>query len=181
VLVPVLRSVIVPLVAVMLNVVTVGATYAVLALVFNGSFLGGPGYIDTISAGSIVTVIFGLSIDYEVFVLARMREEYVRSGDNDVAVQRGLAGTARVVTGAAFVMIAIFIAFGFAQFISIRNFGVALGVAVALDAFVIRLIALPAIMRWLGRWCWWMPRWLDRIVPHVDIEGSAYGRRASAA
>jgi RND superfamily putative drug exporter len=181
VLVPVLRSVIVPLVAVLLNVVTVGATYALLALLFNDSLLGGPGYIDTISAGSIVTVIFGLSIDYEVFVLARMREEYVRTGDPDAAVQRGLAGTARVVTGAAVVMIAIFVAFAFASFISIRNFGVALGIAVALDAFVIRLIALPAIMRWLGRWCWWMPRWLDRIVPHVDIEGSAYGRRAGAA
>ena len=180
VLVPVLRSILVPLVAVVLNVVTVGTTFAVLALLFDHSFLGGPGYIDTISSGSIVAVIFGLSIDYEVFVLSRIREEYLRTRDSAQAIERGVGGTARVVTGAAVIMMAVFIAFGFANFMSIRNFGVALAIAVAIDAFIIRLIALPAIMRLLGDRCWWMPAWLQRLLPRIDLEAPALGAHAGA-
>lgn len=172
VLVPVLRSLIVPLAAIVLNIITVGATFGLMALLFNNQTLGGPGYIDAISVGSIVTVAFGLSIDYEVFVLARIREEYLRLGDSEQAILGGLAHTARVVTGAAAIMITVFLTFALSQFVSIRDFGVALAIAVAIDAFLIRMLVLPAIMRMLGDRCWWLPAWLDRILPRLDIEGS---------
>ena len=165
VLIPVIRSLVLPFVAAILNVLTVGATFGVLALLFDSSFLGGPGYIDTIGLGTTITVIFGLSIDYEVFVLARMREEYLRTGVTETAVTDGVRHTARVVTGAATIMIAVFFAFAISPFISIRNFGAGLAVAVFVDAFLVRLIALPAIMRLLDERCWWMPRWLDRLLP----------------
>ena len=176
VLVPVLRSLLVPLAAIFLNIVTVGATFGLMALLFNNQTLGGPGYIDAISVGSIVTVAFGLSIDYEVFVLARIREEYLRSGDSEEAIAEGLAHTAPVVTGAAVIMITVFLTFALSQFVSIRNFGVALAIAVALDAFLIRMLALPAIMRLLGDRCWWLPAWLERILPRLDVEGAAPAR-----
>jgi putative drug exporter of the RND superfamily len=165
VLVPVIRSLVLPFVAALLNVLTVGATFGVLALLFNHQALGGPGFIDTIGVGTTITVIFGLSIDYEVFVLARMREEYLRSRMTDTAVTEGVRHTARVIGGAATIMIAVFCAFAISQFASIRDFGVGLAVAVFIDAFLVRLIALPAVMRLLGDRCWWIPRWLDRLLP----------------
>ena len=170
VLIPVLRSLLVPLAAVVLNVLTVGATFGVMALLFNDSLLGGPGYMDTFTLGIIITVIFGLAIDYEVFVLARVREEYLRTGSSTEAIERGIAGSARVVTGAAVIMIAVFIAFSTSGFISMRNVGVALAVAVFIDAFLIRMLALPGIMRLLGDRAWWLPRWLDRALPEVRLE-----------
>jgi RND superfamily putative drug exporter len=170
VLVPLLRSILWPLVAVVLNVVTVGVTFALMALLFNTGFLGGPGYTDTFTAASIITVIFGLAIDYEVFILARVREEYVKSGDTEQAIVSGLAATGRIVTGAAMVMIAVFLAFATSDFMTIRQFGVGLAIAVALDAFVIRLLALPALMRLLAGRAWWLPRWLDSRLPDVAVE-----------
>jgi RND superfamily putative drug exporter len=182
VLVPVLRSLLLPLIAVLLNIVTVGATFGLLALLFDGALLGGPGYMDVVSVGSIVTVLFGLAIDYEVFVLARMREEYVRTGSTELAIEHGLAGTARVVTGAAIIMIAVFLAFATSEFFAIRVFGTGLAIGVFLDAFVIRLVALPAIMRVLGDRCWWLPGWLARVLPRVELEAptAPLGRPAPA-
>jgi putative drug exporter of the RND superfamily len=110
-------------------------------------------------------VMFGLAIDYEVFVFARIREEYVRTGSTRAAVAGGLDRTAHVVTGAAVIMISVFLAFSVSEFVTIRNFGVAQAVAVGIDAFLVRLIVVPAMMNRLGKWCWWMPAWLDRLLP----------------
>jgi RND superfamily putative drug exporter len=110
-------------------------------------------------------VMFGLGIDYEVFIFARMREEYVRTGSPADAVTNGIDHTAHVITGAAIIMISVFLAFSLSSFVTIRDFGVAQSIAVFIDAFMVRLIILPAVMRALGRWAWWMPKWLDRLLP----------------
>ncbi|MFP5389192.1 MAG: MMPL family transporter, partial [Thermoleophilia bacterium] len=165
VLIPVLRSVTIPVLATLVNLLTVSATFGVLALLFDGSWLGGPGYIDASVITATMMVMFGLAIDYEVFVFARIREEYVRTGSTRAAVSGGLDRTAHVVTGAAGIMIAVFLSFSISELMTLRNFGIAQAVAVAIDAFVVRLIVVPAIMNRLGSWCWWMPRWLDRLLP----------------
>jgi RND superfamily putative drug exporter len=161
ILIPVLRSLTIPVLAGLINLLTVSASFGVLALLFDGSFLGGPGFIDASVIAGTMMVMFGLAIDYEVFVFARIREEYVRTGSTDTAVENGLDRTAHVVTGAAIIMITVFLAFSVSDFITIRNFGIAQAVAVFIDAFLVRLIVIPAMMRWLGKWCWWTPRWLS--------------------
>jgi RND superfamily putative drug exporter len=165
VLIPVLRSLTIPFLAALINLVTISASFGIIALLFDGSLLGGPGYIDASVIPSIMMVMFGLAIDYEVFVFARIREEYVRTGSTRAAVSGGLDRTAHVVTGAAMIMICVFLAFSVSELVAIRNFGVALAVGVALDAFVVRLIVVPAMMVRLGKWCWWIPGWLDRLLP----------------
>ncbi|HEX5712197.1 MAG TPA: MMPL family transporter [Solirubrobacterales bacterium] len=165
VLIPVLRSLLIPLVAAFLNLLTVFATLGALALLFNNSLLGGPGYVDAGDIPAVMMVIFGLAIDYEVFIFARMREEYARTGSTKEAVDNGLARTAPVITGAATIMITVFLCFSISAFVTLRNFGVAQAFAVFLDAFIIRLIIVPAVMKGLGKWCWWMPGWLDRLLP----------------
>ena len=165
VLIPVLRSLTIPILAALINLLTVSASFGVLALLFDTSLLGGPGYVDATVVPATMMVMFGLAIDYEVFVFARIREEYVRTGSTRAAVSGGLDRTAHVVTGAAVIMISVFLAFSVSEFVTVRNFGVAQAVAVAIDAFVVRLIVVPAMMKWLGKWCWWMPRWLDRLLP----------------
>ena len=165
ILIPVMRSLTMPAIAALVNGITVGASFGLLALLFNGSLLGGPGYVETSILLATTMVMFGLAIDYEVFVFARMREEYVRTGSNSAAIQGGLDRTAHVVTGAAAVMIAVFLAFSVSEFSSFRNFGVAQALGVFIDAFVVRLIIIPAVMGRLGAASWWMPRWLDRFLP----------------
>jgi RND superfamily putative drug exporter len=165
ILIPVLRSLTIPLLAALINLITVSASFGVLALLFNGSLLGGPGFIDASVIPGTIMVMFGLAIDYEVFVFARIREEYVRTGSTDAAIRNGLDRTAHVVTGAAIIMITVYLAFSISEFMTVRNFGVAQAVAVFIDAFLVRLIIVPAMMSRLGKWCWWMPRWLDRLLP----------------
>jgi len=165
VLIPVLRSLIVPIIAMFINLLTVTATLGFLALVFDSSLLGGPGYVDSTVIPTMVMVIFGLAIDYEVFIFARMREEYLRTGSSETAIQNGLLRTAPVVTGAAVIMIAVFLSFAVSSFVTVRDFGVAQATAVFIDAFIVRLVIVPTIMRALGRWAWWMPGWLDRLIP----------------
>lgn len=165
ILIPVLRSLLVPLLAAFLNLLTVFATFGVLALLFNDSLLGGPGYIDAANVPATMMVIFALAIDYEVFIFARMREEYVRTGDPTAAVDNGLARTAPVVTGAAVIMITVFLCFSVSEFITLRNFGVGQATAVFIDAFIVRLVVVPAAMKAMGRWSFWMPVWLDRLLP----------------
>jgi putative drug exporter of the RND superfamily len=165
ILIPVLRSLTIPILSALINLITVSASFGILALLFDNSFLGGPGYVDVGMIAAIVMVMFGLAIDYEIFVFARIREEYVRTGSTDAAVKNGLDRTAHVVTGAAIIMITVFLAFSVSEFMSLRNFGVAQAVAVFIDAFLVRLIIVPAMMSRLGKWCWWMPRWLDRLLP----------------
>jgi putative drug exporter of the RND superfamily len=165
ILIPVLRSLTIPLLAALINLLTISASFGIVALLFDGSLLGGPGYIDATVIPATMMVMFGLAIDYEVFVFARIREEYVRTGSTSAAVAGGLDRTAHVVTGAAVIMISVFLAFSVSELVTIRNFGIAQAVAVGIDAFIVRLIVVPAMMNRLGKWCWWMPRWLDRLLP----------------
>jgi putative drug exporter of the RND superfamily len=165
ILLPVVRSLALPLLAALINVLTVGATFGLLSLLFNDSLLGGPGYVDTTVLPATMIVIFGLAIDYEVFIFARMREEYVRTGSPSLAITNGLKRTGHVVTGAALIMIAVFLAFTVSSFVTLRDFGVAQAIAVFIDAFIVRLVVVPSLMRMMGKWSWWMPRWLDRLLP----------------
>jgi RND superfamily putative drug exporter len=172
-LVGVLRSLLLPLVAVALNVLTVVAALGVLVLCFQGgAILGGPGQVDGLMALAVFGTVFGLSIDYEVFVLTRMREGYDRLGDTNRAVEYGLRSTASVVTGAALAMTGVFFAFATSPVINMRQLGVGLTVAVLLDATVVRLVLLPALIRLMGPAAWWLPRGLARRLPA--------GRMASA-
>jgi RND superfamily putative drug exporter len=175
ILIPVMRSLTIPILAALINLITVSASFGVISLLFDGSFLGGPGFVDATVIPATMMLMFGLAIDYEVFVFARIREEYLRTGSTSAAIKNGLDRTAHVVTGAAIIMISVFLAFSVSEFMSIRNFGVAQAVAVFIDAFLVRLIVVPAMMGWLGKWCWWMPRWLDRLLPGGSATGA--GRR----
>jgi RND superfamily putative drug exporter len=175
ILIPVLRSLAVPAIAAVINALTVTASIGILALLFNGSLFGGPGYIESTILIPTMMVMFGLAIDYEVFVFARIREEYVATGSTEEAVRRGLDRTAHVVTGAAVIMIAVFLAFSVSPFPSFRNFGIAQSTAVFIDAFIVRLIVIPAVMGWLGDKSWWMPRWFDRLLPGGGAVGSKSG------
>lgn len=165
ILIPLLRSLVIPLLAVIINLLTISASFGVLALLFNTSLLGGPGYVDVTVVPGAIMVIFGLAIDYEVFVFARIREEYLRTGSTSRAVALGLDRTAHVVTGAAVIMITVFLSFSVSGLMSLRNFGVAQAIAVFIDAFIVRLIIVPAVMLWLGDRCWWIPRRLSWIKP----------------
>jgi RND superfamily putative drug exporter len=118
-------------------------------------------------------ILFGLSMDYEVFLLSRIREEYLRSGDNGLAVADGLAQTARVITAAAAIMVFIFGVFIFDPNTFIKQIGLGLATAVFVDATVVRMVLVPATMELLGNANWWMPKWLDRILPEVHIEGES--------
>ncbi|HXS34936.1 MAG TPA: MMPL family transporter [Solirubrobacterales bacterium] len=159
ILIPVMRSLTIPIFAALINLITVSASFGLLSLLFDGSLLGGPGFVDASVIPGTMMVMFGLAIDYEVFVFARIREEYLRTGSTDAAIKGGLDRTAHVVTGAAIIMISVFLAFSVSEFVTVRNFGVAQAIAVFIDAFLVRLIVVPAVMGWLGEWCWWMPRW----------------------
>jgi len=176
VLVPVFRALLLPALSVLLNLATVGAALGLLQLLFSGDhpLLGGPGYINVLALNAIVTVIFALSIDYQVFLVSRMREGYLLTGDGLEAIRHGIDHTARIITGAAVIMAAVFIAFAFSDVTTTQVFGVGLATATILDATVVRLVLLPGLMRLCGRWTWWMPRWLDRLLPEVDLEGTGH-------
>lgn len=172
VLVPVLRSVLLPLLAIVLNLVTVAAAFGVLVVLFQGAApLGGAGFLDAIMVAGIFSIVFGLSIDYEVFLLARMREGWQLTRSTERAVAYGLRHTAGVVTGAAAIMLGVFIVFSFSEIASMRQVGIGMSVAVLLDATVVRLLLLPAAIRLVGDRAWWLPRWLERRLPDLDLEG----------
>jgi RND superfamily putative drug exporter len=167
-LVLILRAPLLAALAVALNLATVGAAIGVISLVCrlpSGFPLGGHPYIDTVGAAAIFGVTFGLSIDYAVFLLARMRESYERDGDNRAAIRFGLEKTAGVITGAAAIMAAVFISFAAAPVATVSQMGVGLTVAILLDATVVRLVLLPALMLLLGDRVWHTPRWLGRLLP----------------
>jgi RND superfamily putative drug exporter len=178
VLIVVLRALILPLIAVLLNLLTVAAAFGVLAIIPHvpGLSIGGDGYMDAVGAVSVFGVVFGLSIDYAVFLLARMREGRSMGLDNEEAISFGLEKTAGVITGAAAIMAGVFVAFATAKIDTVSQVGIALTVAVILDATVIRLILLPALMKLIGEKVWWLPAWLERALPQLDLEG----RRAPA-
>ncbi len=161
-----LRSVVLPLKAVLMNLLSVGAAYGVLVAVFQWGWLdwtgySSPGYVDTIVPALVLAVTFGLSMDYEVFLLTRIRERWLAHGDNERAVAEGLVRSARTITSAAAVMVAVFASFSLAGAPALKELAVGLGVAILLDATLVRLVIVPAAMRLLGEWNWWYPHRLQ--------------------
>ena len=167
-LIVVLRALLLPLIAVALNLATIAVALGALELLTKAHLLGGPGYIDAASGAGIISIMFVLSIDYEVFLLTRMRERWAAQRDPEDAISYGLRHTARVITGSAAIMTAVFLAFAAADVIPLRQFGVGLTLAVLLDATIVRLVLLPAIMRVAGPRIWWLPRWLDARLPALE-------------
>ena len=176
----VFRSVVVPLKAVLMNLLSIGAAYGVLVAVFQwgwgSSLIGleGPTPITSLIIVIMFPILFGLSMDYEVFLVSRIREEYVRIGDNTEAVARGMAGTGRVITSGALIMIAVFLAFVASPVPSLKMLGLGLATAILVDATIVRMVLVPATMALLGKANWWLPTWLDRILPRLTIESPAY-------
>jgi RND superfamily putative drug exporter len=191
----VFRSLLVPLKAAIMNLLSVGAAYGVIVAIFQwgwGSSLIGIGKEGPIQAFipiMMFAILFGLSMDYEVFLLSRIREEYLRTGNNAEAVADGLSATARVITAAAAIMCTFFLAFVLGDNVIIKLFGIGFASAIFIDATLIRLVIVPSTMELLGDANWWLPSWLDRILPHLDVEGPSIatdqgaliGERSSAA
>jgi RND superfamily putative drug exporter len=159
-----------------MNVMSIAAAYGVVVAVFQWGWVsqllgleGGP--INPYVPMMLFAVVFGLSMDYEVFLLSRIREEYGRTGDPSTSVADGLATTARVITAAAAIMVVVFASFMLEEVRDIKVFGLGLAVAVLLDATLVRMLVVPATMELLGHRNWWLPRWLDRFLPRLDVEG----------
>ncbi len=172
----VFRSLLVPLKAVIMNLVSIGAAFGVVVAGFQWGWLGGLLDFDGAPVEPFVpmmlfAIVFGLSMDYEVFLLSRVREEWLRTGDAHRSVANGLAATARVITAAALIMVAVFGGFMLENNRVVRLMGMGLATAVLLDATVVRMLLVPATMELLGDRNWWLPRWLDRILPNIDVEG----------
>ncbi|MFL5685954.1 MAG: MMPL family transporter, partial [Chloroflexota bacterium] len=182
-LMAVFRSVVVPLKAAVMNLLSIGAAYGVLVVVFQWGWLDGflgfqsTGAIDTLTPPLVLAVVFGLSMDYEVFLLSRMKEVWDTTGDNTEAVARGLERSGRIVTSAALIVVVVAGSFAFADIVLIKALGLGVAIAVALDATVVRALLVPATMRLLGRWNWWMPASLERFVanrlPASEAEAEA--------
>ena len=176
-LMAVFRSILVPLKAVVMNLLSIGAAYGIIVAIFQWGWLkdlvgldrAGP--IDAWIPMFLFAIVFGLSMDYEVFLLSRIKEEYDRTRDNAAAVADGLASTARVITAAATIMFCVFGAFALGDDRSLKLFGLGLAIAVLIDATIVRMVLVPATMELLGDRNWWIPRWLDRILPQIQVEG----------
>jgi len=173
----VFRSVVLPLKAVIMNLLSVGAAYGVMVAVFQWGWagnvigIGEKGPIDPWIPVALFVVLFGLSMDYEVFLLSRIREEWLRTGVNSTAVADGLAVTGRIITAAAAIMFCVFGSFVINDPLHIlKVFGLGLAVAVLVDATLVRMVLVPSIMEILGPVNWWMPRFLDRSVPKIGVE-----------
>jgi RND superfamily putative drug exporter len=175
-LMAVFRSVLIPLKAALMNALSIGAAFGVLVAVFQWGWFGGvlgverEGPIESFVPMMLFAILFGLSMDYEVFLVTRIHEEYLRTRDNSEAVARGLSATARVISAAAVIMIAVFLSFAVSDQRVIREFGLGLATAIFLDATLVRLVLVPSIMQLLGDANWWFPPWLDRLVPRIGID-----------
>jgi uncharacterized membrane protein YdfJ with MMPL/SSD domain len=171
-----LRSVVLPLKAVLMNLLSVGAAYGVLVAVFQWGWIDGflgfesPGHIDALTPPLVLAIVFGLSMDYEVFLLSRIRERWAATGDPRRSVAEGLQRSARTITSAALIMASVFAVFVGTGVPSIQELGVGCAVAIVLDATLVRLVLVPAAMELLGAWNWWLPRPLARVLPDVAIE-----------
>lgn len=170
------RSIGIPVKAAVMNVAAVASSFGVVVAIFQWGWgsetmgLGSAGPIEPFLPVIMVSVLFGLSMDYQVFLVSRMYEEWLETGDNKRAVRVGLAETSRVINSAAVIMISVFLAFVLSGDRIIAMFGIGLAVAVALDAFVLRTLLVPALMHMLGGANWWLPAWLDRRLPRISIE-----------
>ena len=177
----VFRSLLVALKAAVMNVLAIGAAYGVMALALQGGWFGElfgitePTPIPAWAPMMMFALLFGLSMDYEVFLLSRIREDHLATGDNAGAVARGMASTGRVITAAAAIMVTVFGAFVLGDQVLIKVIGLGLATAVLVDATIIRMVLVPSTMELLGERNWWIPRWLDRVLPHLDVEGHAPG------
>ena len=171
----VFRSILVPLKAVLLNLLSIGAAYGIMVAVFQwgwgGALIGLEATVPIVSfiPMFLFAILFGLSMDYEVFLLSRVREEYLRTGDNGTAIVEGVSGTARIITSAALIMVAVFLSFAVAEDPSTKMFGLGLATAIFIDATVVRMVLVPATMTLLGRTNWWLPKWLDRMLPRGPV------------
>lgn len=177
-LMAVFRSVVVALKAAIMNLLSIGASYGVLVAVFQWGWLSSvlgieKGPVETFLPMMLFAILFGLSMDYEVFLISRIREEYVQSRNNGMSISHGVAATARVITAAAAIMVTVFIGFVFGDDRVIKEFGIGLATAIFVDATIVRLVLVPATMELLGDANWWLPRWLDRALPHIDLDGSS--------
>lgn len=173
------RGVLVAVKAAVLNLLSIAASYGVVVAVFQWGW-GGPslGVSGTVPIESYVpmmmfAIVFGLSMDYEVFLISRVHEAWLRTRDSKGAVAHGLEITARVITCAALIMVSVFAAFVISDNIVVKMLGLGLAVSVLVDATIVRLLLVPAVMTLLGRSAWWMPRWLDRVLPRIDTEGES--------
>lgn len=178
VLLVVLRSVVLPIKAVLMNALSVAAAYGVLVMVFQWGWFDSVtgfeslGYVQAITPALLLAVVFGLSMDYEVFMLSRIKERYAATGDTQKAVAQGLAASAKTISSAALIMVAVFAIFAGTGVPQVKEIGVGLAVAIALDATIVRLVLVPTTMQLMGDFNWWIPKWLDRILPDMDFESS---------
>jgi putative drug exporter of the RND superfamily len=181
------RSVAIPLKAGLMNLVSIGAAFGVVTWIFQeGHALGAVGLSDAVPIVSFVplmmfAILFGLSMDYEVFLMSHMQEHYRKSHDNHEAVVDGLSATARVITSAALIMVCVFGSFILNGDPTVKQFGVGLSVAILVDATIVRCVLVPAVMALMGNANWWMPRWLERAMPRISIEGDEYFAARDAA
>jgi RND superfamily putative drug exporter len=159
-----------------MNLLSVAAAYGVLVAIFQWGWLDGLlgyhslGYVQAMTPPLLLAIVFGLSMDYEVFLLSRIRERYEATHDNKRAVAEGLARSAKTISSAALIMVAVFAVFAGTGVPSVKEIGLGLAVAIALDATIVRLILVPATMELMGRWNWWLPRPLERILPEAPFE-----------
>ena len=180
------RSLLVPIKAAAMNLLSVAAAYGVVTAVFQlgwgSSLIGLDHSIPIVSFVPLLmfAILFGLSMDYEVFLLTQMREHFTKYGDEKRAVIEGLANTGRVITSAAAIMVCVFTSFVLNGDPVVKEFGVGLAVAIAIDSTLVRCLLVPAVMVLLGKRAWWLPKWLDRIVPHISIEGEEYFAKRDA-
>ena len=170
-----IRSVFLALKGVVMTVLSVAAAYGSLVVVFQWGWLSDLGFkqissLDSTIPPLVLALTFGLSMDYEIFLLTRIRERFLQTGNTRDAVAYGVSTSARTITSAALIMIAVFIGFAFAGMPLVAQLGVACAVAIAVDATVVRLVLVPALMAMFDEWNWWLPRWLDRVLPSVDFE-----------
>ncbi|HZS23851.1 MAG TPA: MMPL family transporter [Gaiellaceae bacterium] len=183
VLLVMLRSVILPLKAVLMNVLTVAAAYGVLVIVFQYGWTDTIlnyhhlGHVNAPTPPLLLAIVFGLSMDYEVFLLSRIRERYAATGNNRTAVAQGLAASAQTISSAALIMVLVFAVFALTGLPQVKEIGVGLSAAILLDATLVRLVLVPATMELMGSWNWWLPAWLGRILPEIDVEGGAPSER----
>jgi RND superfamily putative drug exporter len=171
----VFRSLLIPIQAALMNLLSIGASMGVVVAVFQWGWFGSlfgiaGGPVDAFLPVMVFAIVFGLSMDYEVFLVSRIHEEWAHGADSSTAVRNGVARTGRVITAAAAVMVAVFASFILGGDRTIAMFGLGLASAVFLDALVIRCILLPAVLELLGSRTWWFPSWLDRKLPRLAIE-----------
>ncbi len=171
------RSLLIPLTASVMNLLAAGAAFGVVTAVFQWGWLGGvlgigrAGPVEPFLPVMMFAILFGLSMDYEVFLVSRMHEDWLHTGDNSDAVTRGQAETGQVITAAASIMVLVFASFVFGGERVIKEFGIGLATAILIDALLVRTVLVPGVMHMLGKANWWLPRWLDRVLPRVSVEG----------